>query len=113
MEKIKMAGYTGTVAQVVIDSLPLAAAFSAYSMADDARKGTYTKAVMAVGVGILANILTGYVKRNVVDFNTISGLTLERVGALSMPQLRTRTNQRQGYGALTLERVSGCAGCGY
>jgi hypothetical protein len=110
MEKLQMTGYAGTVAQVVIDSLPLAASFAAYSMADDARKGTYTKAAMAVGVGILANILTGYVKRNVVS---ISGLTLERVGALSMPQLRTRTNQRQGYGALTLERVAGCAGCGY
>jgi hypothetical protein len=95
--------------QVVLDSTPLAAAFAAYSMADASGKGTYVKALMAVGVGILANVLTGYVGRNVVS---ISGLTLERVGALSAPQLRTRTHRR-GYGALTLEQLSGCQGCGY
>jgi len=108
MEKMNFTGYAGQAMQVVLDSTPLAAAFAAYSAADASGKGTYTKALMAVGAGLLANILTGYVGRNVVS---ISGLTLERVGALSMPQLRTRTNQRRGYGALTLEQLSGCYGC--
>lgn len=108
MEKVSLTGYTGQVAQVVLDSLPLATAFAAYSIADDKRSGTYVKALVAVGAGIVANILKGYVEKNVVS---ISGLTLERVGALPAPHLRTRTNLRQGYGALTLEQLSGCYGC--
>jgi hypothetical protein len=107
MEKISMTGYTGTVAQVVLDSLPLATAFAAYSMADEKRQSSYIKALVAVGAGIVANIVKGYVEKNVVS---ISGLTLERVGALPAPRLRTRTHSR-GYGALTLEQLSGCYGC--
>jgi hypothetical protein len=108
MEKVNLTGVAGQVVQVVLDSAPLAASFAAYSGADAMGKSTAVKALAAVGVGILTNILKGFVERNVV---TISGLTLERVGM--MPQLRTRTDQRRGYGALTLEQLSGCRGCGY
>ena len=65
--------------------------------------------LLAVVAGVVANIAKGYVEKNVIS---LSGLTLERVGALPMPTLRTRTDLRRGYGALTLERLSGCAGCG-
>lgn len=108
MALTNLTGIPGQIAQVALDSAPLAAAFAAYSIADDKRSSTAVKALVAVAAGIVANFAKGYVEKNVVS---ISGLTLERVGALPMPHMRTRTNQRRGYGALTLEQLSGCVGC--